>query len=264
MNTFVVANGIMLVPGLTAFVFVRFVWRLPVRETLGLHLAVNRWWLVAWLLPPLLMLATLAVGLALPGTSFDPTMSAVGHRLGFSAADAQILRGQAGFLGLPPLPGFLVQGLLLGPTLGVLGGLGEEIAWRGLLHDQLRRFGFWRCALLTGALWGAWHLPLTLQGYGYPEHPVAGTAVFLVYVLLFSPVLTFLRVRARSVLAPAIFHGTADATVLLTLALVRGGGDLTTGWGSLACLPVLALLDVGIWLLAAPRGAVISSDGSRS
>ena len=246
MGVFVVANGIMLIPGLTAILFVRWVMRQPVLPTLGLRFSPNRWWLVAWLLPPVLMLTTLGASLLVPGTAYDTTMAGLGDRMGFSSHDADLLRAQTGFLGLPPLAGFLAQGLLLGPTLGIVGGLGEEIAWRGLLHHELISKGFWRSSMITGILWGLWHVPLTLQGYGYPSHPVSGTLVFLVYALLFAPVLTFVRLRAGSVIAPAILHGTADTTVLLTLALVRGGTDLTTGWGSLACVAILAVVDTVI------------------
>jgi len=251
MGVFLVANGIMLIPGLAAILFVRFVLRQPVLATLGLRFKPNRWWLVAWALPPLLMLATLGISLLVPGTAYDSTMTGLGDRMGFSSHDAELLRAQAGFLGLSPLAGFLAQGLLLGPTLGIVGGLGEELAWRGLLHHGFIRRGFWRCSLMTGILWGLWHVPLTLQGYGYPIHPISGTIVFLAYVLLFAPVLTFVRMRAGSVIAPAILHGTADGTVLLTLALVRGGNDLTTGWGSLSCVAVLAIVDVLIALVVA-------------
>ena len=253
LDTFVVANGIMLIPGLTALVFTRWIFREPVRRSLGLHLRPNRWWLAAWLLPPALMLLTLAVSLLVPGTSYDPTMSGLGERLGFSAADTARLRAQIGFLGLPPLAGFLAQGLLLGPTLGIVGGLGEELAWRGLLHRELIPSGFWRCALVTGALWALWHVPLTLQGYGAPHHPLAGTAVAVVYTMLFAPLLTFIRLRAGSVIAPAIFHGTADATVLLTMALVAGGGELTTGWGSLSCIVVLLAVNTMIAVVGCTR-----------
>jgi len=257
LDTFVVANAIMLIPGFTAFVFTRWIFREPVRQTLGLHFKPNRWWLVAWLLPPVLMLLTLGVSLLMPGTSYDPTMTGLGERLGFSASDAARLRAQIGFAGLPPLAGFVAQGLLLGPTLGIIGGLGEELAWRGLLHRELIPSGFWRCALLTGALWAAWHVPLTLQGYGYPHHPVIGTFVAVAYTMSFAPLLTFIRLRAASVIAPAIFHGTADTTVLLTMALVGGGGELTTGWGSLSCIAVLAAVNVMIAaaITSAPRRA---------
>jgi len=253
LDTFVVANGVMLIPGLVALIFTRWIFRQPVRQTLGLELRPNRWWLAAWLVPPALMLLTLGVSLLVPGTSYDPTMSGLGERLGFSAADGARLRSQVGFLGLPALAGFLAQGLILGPTLGLIGGLGEELAWRGLLHHELMPAGFWRCTTITGLLWALWHVPLTLQGYGYPNHPLLGTVVAVVYILLFAPLLTFVRFRARSVLAPAILHGTADGTVLLTLALVRGGGELTTGWGSLSCIAVLAVVDVGLFWTARGR-----------
>jgi len=252
LDTFFVANAIMLIPGLTALVFARWIFPEPVRAALGLRLTPNRWWLVAWLLPPLLMLATLAVSLIVPGTSFDATMSGLGPRMSFSPHDAEQLCAHATFLGLPPFAGLLAQGLLVGPTLTAVGGLGEELAWRGWLHGRLVPLGFWRCSLVTGALWGLWHVPLTLQGYGYPRHPIAGTLIFLTYVLLFAPLLTFVRSRSGSVLAPAILHGTADGTVLVTLAFVRDGGDLTTGWGSLSCVAVLGAVNVA--LVIAMRG----------
>lgn len=250
LDTFVVANGIMLIPGLVAIPFARRRFPEPLAATLGLRWRPNRWWLFAWLLPPVLMLATLGVSLLLPGTSYDATMGGLGARLGFSAEDGARLAGRVRSLPLPPLLGFLAQGLILGPTLGIIGALGEEIAWRGLLHRALIAGGFKRCTLITGALWALWHVPLTLQGYGYPQHPVRGTLVFIAYVMAFAPLMTFVRVRAQSVMAPAILHGTADGTVLLTLALVRGGSDLTTGWGGLASVIVLVVVDLGIAVAA--------------
>ncbi len=251
LDTFVVANGIMLIPGLIALAFTRWIFREPVRSSLGLTFRPDRWWLLAWLAPPALMLATLGASLLVPGTSYDPTMSGLTERLGFSLADGARLRAQIGRLPLPPIAGFIGQGLLIGPTLGLVGGLGEELAWRGLLYRELRPLGFWRCAAVTGLLWALWHVPLTLQGYGYPFHPFVGTAVAVAYILLFSPLMTLVRDRSGSVLAPAILHGTADGCVLLTLALVRGGGELTTGWGGLASVAVLAVVNGAIALLRA-------------
>lgn len=246
LDTFVVANGIMLIPGLTAIAFARWLSPDARRTSLGLRLRPNLWWLVAWLAPPALMLLTLGISLLWPGTSFDPTMSGLGPRLGFSAADGARLAASVRAVPGPPLVGFLVQGCLLGPTVGLIGGLGEELAWRGLLYHRLISRGFWRCTLITGLLWAVWHLPLTLQGYGYPQHPILGTGVFILYALAFAPLMTFVRLRGRSVLAPALLHGTADMTVLLTLALVRGGSDLTVGWGSLSCVVPLALADLAL------------------
>jgi hypothetical protein len=66
----VFANLAMLVPGLVAAGAARFVFREPVTRALALSVRVNRWFLFAWLLPVLLSLATLLIGLSLPGASY--------------------------------------------------------------------------------------------------------------------------------------------------------------------------------------------------
>ena len=118
LDSFIVANVAMLIPGLTAIVFVRWMFHQPLKEVLGLRLRPNRWWLVAWLLAPALMLLTLGVSLLQPGTSFDPTMSGLGERLGFSAVDAARLRGQVGFLGSPRSPPSLPRAWWWAPRWG--------------------------------------------------------------------------------------------------------------------------------------------------
>jgi membrane protease YdiL (CAAX protease family) len=75
---------------------------------------------------------------------------------------------------LPPIGSLLAQALIVGPTLSAIAGLGEEAGWRGLLHRELSGLGFWRESWLVGLLWGAWHLPLVFEGYGFPNHPAAG------------------------------------------------------------------------------------------
>jgi hypothetical protein len=44
LDVFVLSNGIMLVPGLTALLFARWVFRQPVASALGLRVRPNRWW----------------------------------------------------------------------------------------------------------------------------------------------------------------------------------------------------------------------------
>jgi membrane protease YdiL (CAAX protease family) len=246
LDAYLFANVMMLIPGVVALVVTRVVFRTPVRAKLGLFWCPNRWWLVAWLLPPALMLATLGVSLLMPGASYAPDLSGAGVRLGLSPEDVGRLRAQARVLPLEPLWAFLAQGLVLGPTLSTIGGLGEELGWRGVLYDDTRGLGFWRCTLVTAALWAAWHIPVVLQGYGYPQHPVSGALVFSVYIILFAPLFTYFRIKCRSVFGPAVLHGSGAATGLLTVVLVKGGTDLTTGWGSVACLIVLAVANLAL------------------
>ncbi len=172
LDSFAFANLVMLVPGLVAAATARWLFREPVTRVLGLSLRLNGWFLLAWLLPVLLSGASLLLGLALPGTAYSPSLA--GLRARFDLSPEQLARLVHPIGSLPPIASLLAQGLILGPSLSALAGLGEEAGWRGLLHHELSGLGFWRESWIVGLLWGVWHLPLVFEGYGFPNHPVAG------------------------------------------------------------------------------------------
>jgi membrane protease YdiL (CAAX protease family) len=248
LDSFVFANIAMLVPGLVAACTARLVHRQPLLRTLGLFVRFNRWFLFAWLVPVLLCVATLLVGLALPGTSYSAELTGLRARFDLSADQLRSLVPPIG--SLAPIYTLLAQGLLGGPTLSAIAGLGEEAGWRGLLHHELSGLGFWRESWIVGLLWGAWHLPLVFEGYGYPNHPFAGAGLLLTFTVLAAPLYTFVRIRAASTLACAIFHGSFAASMLLTFAPIAGGSELTAGL--LAVPGVLILLLVNALLACLP------------
>ncbi|HEX2672092.1 MAG TPA: CPBP family intramembrane glutamic endopeptidase, partial [Polyangiaceae bacterium] len=220
----------------------RFVFREPVARTLGLSLRFNRWFLFAWGFPPLASLATLLIGLSQSGTAYSAQLAGLSARFELSAEQLRSLAPQIG--SLPPIASLLIQGLILGPTLSAVAGLGEEAGWRGLLHHELSELGFWRESWVVGLLWGVWHLPLVFEGYGFPNHPIAGACVLLAFTLLAAPLYTFVRIAAQSTLACAVFHGSFGATMLLTFAPVAGGDELTVGLLALPGVLVMALTNV--------------------
>lgn len=71
--------------------------------------------------------------------------------------------------------------------------------------------------------------------------------MLLAFTLLAAPVYTFVRIRSGSTLACAIFHGSFDATMLLTFAPVAGGNELTVG---LLALPGVLVMAVANGVLA--------------
>jgi membrane protease YdiL (CAAX protease family) len=242
LDSFVFANLTMLVPGLVAAGTARFLFREPVSRVLGLSWRPNRWFLVAWLLPLFLSLATLLVGLTFPGTAYSPSLAGLSARFELTPEQLRQLVHPLG--SLAPIWSLLAQALLLGPTLSALAGLGEEAGWRGLLHNELHDLGFWRESWIVGLLWGAWHLPLVFEGYGFPNHPIAGAGELLAFTLLAAPLYTFLRIRAESTLACANFHGSFAASMLLTFAPIAGGNELTVGLLALPGVLILGLVNV--------------------
>lgn len=115
--------------------------------------------------------------------------------------------------GAPPA-GALSKFLLFQGTVGVLlscvTGLGEEIGWRGFLVPELsRRMPLSGVALVSGAIWAAWHYPILLfADYNGGTHPWYSLACFTVLVLGISFVFAWLRLRSGSVWPAAILHGS--------------------------------------------------------
>jgi membrane protease YdiL (CAAX protease family) len=159
------------------------------------------------------------------------------------------MRAQSAALPVHPLWLALVQALIAGPTINAVFGFGEELGWRGLLLRELAPLGFWRSSYLIGLIWGLWHAPLILRGTNYPQHPELGVALMTVFTMLLAPLMSYVTLRANSVIAAAIFHGTLNASAGMALLPLKGGSDLTVGMTGLSGLVVLAIANLGVWVI---------------
>jgi membrane protease YdiL (CAAX protease family) len=227
----------MICPALVAVFLQRCVYGTSIAEPLALRFRPTAWLLAAWAMPPLVIVAALAVSLLLPGARYADDMAGL-------PPEMDSFRRQVVSIGPSHLPEMLAVGLALGPTLNALGGLGEEIGWRGFLYNELASLGFWRCSLTTGVLWAAWHVPLFFEGYGDREHPVASAVGMIAFTVLLAPPLHFLRARSGSVVPCGVLHGTMSSTRLVSVAFVRNAGPLAGG-----SIP-LVLLVANVFLVA--------------
>ena len=212
-------------------------YRVPL-GSLALLVKPNRWFLVAWLLPALLSCVALGISLIFPGVEYSPSMEGVSRYYGVSPS---VVAEQYTLLGLPPLVSVLFMGLIAGPTVNALFAFGEEIGWRGFLHRELAHLGFWKLSYATGFIWGIWHAPLILHGLNYPQHPVEGIGMMIVFTTLLSPLLTYIRIRTKSVIGAAIMHGTVNGVSGISVAFAKGGSDLIVGLTGLSGFAVLLL-----------------------
>ncbi|HHW15595.1 MAG TPA: CPBP family intramembrane metalloprotease [Firmicutes bacterium] len=243
------AVAYMFIPMIMAIVVQRL-HREPVKEPLGISFRLNRWFLVAWLLPPAIAFLTLGITLLLPGISYSPEMAGMFERFKALLTPEQVeqMREQVAAARIHPVWLGLLQGLVAGATINAVAGFGEELGWRGFLQKELAALGFWRSSFLIGAIWGVWHAPLILQGHNFPQHPVAGVFLMTLATVFLGPILSYVRVRANSVIAAAIGHGTVNATYGLAIMLVKGGNDLTTGVFGLPGIAALALVTLGLYV----------------
>jgi uncharacterized protein len=199
-------------PGIVALLFQRFVVREPIRAGLGLWFRPNRWFVAAWLVPAIWYLLALGFALLVPGTHYTPDLSGMrDHFPGTTEADLVAMREQLAAIPLPPLGALVLGGLILGPTASSVAAFGEEVAWRGYVLRELRTLGFWQATLIAAVMQGIWHVPFVFEGFYHPGHPVLGSLSVMVEIMLQSIVITYICVRARSVIAATLVHGTAGA-----------------------------------------------------
>lgn len=242
----------MFTPATAALITQKLVWKEPLRD-LGLSAPRLSWLAVAWLLPLALVIVTLALSLLVPGVSLVTGLDGLIANLSGILPPGEVARAQRE-MGQTILakPGVLLllsfaQVLIAGPSINAVAALGEEIGWRGLLWHELKPLGFWRASFVIGFFWGLWHLPVIINGYNYPGHPVAGPIMMTVLTILLSPLIGYVRLRAESVFAAAVFHGTFNAAATLVLFLA-GGDVLVTGITGAIGMATLLLANGGLWL----------------
>jgi hypothetical protein len=86
-----------------------------------------------------------------------------------------------------------------------------------------------------------------VNGHNYPGHPLVGPIMMTLLTVLLSPLIGYVRLRAQSVFAAAVFHGTFNAAAGLAIFL-KGGTALLTGMTGVVGLATLLFADVMLWL----------------
>ncbi len=248
-GTIFVAPIYMFMPALAAIVVQKLIYKEPLKAPLGISWKINRWWLVAWLLPPAAAFGALGISLLLPDVRYSPQMTGLLERFRSVMSAEQLQRAQKQMASFPIHPFWigLFLGLLAGPTVNAIAGFGEELGWRGLLQRELGFLGFWKSSALIGVIWGLWHAPIILQGHNYPQHRIVGVFMMTAFCVLLAPVFSYVRLKAKSVIAAAIIHGSLNATAGVAIAVIEGGSDLTVGLQGLPGFITLAVINLGIF-----------------
>lgn len=106
-------------------------------------------------------------------------------------------------------------------VVALIGGIGEELGWRGFLQPALeRRLGSIKGTILVGLIWAYWHLPANLMGYNDGQHPLLNALLlFPMIVVGMSFGFAWLTRRSGSAWPAALAHGannTIGTAFLLT------------------------------------------------
>jgi membrane protease YdiL (CAAX protease family) len=156
--------------------------------------------------------------------------------------------------------------LVVGSLQSLLSATGEELGWRGFLVPTLARtMSFGRTALLSGAIWAAWHVPLIIfADYNGGTPAWYSVLCFVVMVVALGVPFAWLRLRSGSVWPAAILHASHNLFVqgFFDRVTVDTGPTrwLTSEFGAALAL---ALIATG-WVFWRARDAVHATDEATS
>lgn len=154
--------------------------------------------------------------------------------------------------------GGLLNALTIGVVMALVTAVGEEIGWRGLLVPQLaRKTTFARTALISGVIWGLWHVPLIISG-DYSSGAPAWFAIsgFMVLIIGMSFAFAWVRLASGSIWPAALMHAVHNSFIqsFLDKVTVNTGATeyFTTEFG--AALAIMGILVAVIfWRIGVPQ-----------
>lgn len=177
------------------------------------------YFLMGWFGPAVLaVIGAVVYFIIFPG-SFDPGMGAMSTVLaaqGLEVTEALVTT---------TVVSQIATGFLLAPLLNAIPCFGEEWGWRGYLLPKMQKnLKLLPTLLLSGVIWGLWHLPATILGHnygtGYPGYPVTGILAMCVFCVVMGIIFSYLTIRTGSCLPAILAHGSlngfASASILFT------------------------------------------------
>ncbi len=213
--------------------------------SMGFSFRFNWTWLVAWLLPVFLVMLSVWCSKNIFHLAVFSSMEEASLEMVKDNPDRlAIMQASIDKLPMPMLGVTALSGLLAGITINAVFAFFEESAWRGYLFKQFKGQSFWKATLYIGLIWGIWHAPVILMGHNYPAHPLAGVLMMILFCLAVTPIANYLRIKCRSAVAVAIFHGTVNALAGIGVILAPTASDLLRGLPGLAGVMVIVVVDV--------------------
>lgn len=249
------ALGCMFTPAIAAIILQATIDKSTLSE-IGLNYIFNKWYFVAIGIALAVALISIPVSALLSESELTNGLPFILEQINNSAGipnsdknlAIQTLEQYGSWLPYMLIGAGIIGAMIAGPTINAIPALGEELGWRGFLYQELKPLGFWPSSLITGVVWGIWHLPLIINGFNYPEAPVAGIFMMVLFTVLLSPIFTHIRERSETVLVPAVFHGTINSIAGLPLLFFTGASNLIIGINGLAGAFVLTLVNLFIFL----------------
>jgi uncharacterized protein len=107
---------------------------------------------------------------------------------------------------------FFIFTILVIPIINFIPAFGEEFGWRGYLFPKLLPLGREKALIISGIIWGLWHLPFVLLiDYGSYPNKIAGCLIFTALITLLGIYIGALALNNKSTFLASYMHGVINA-----------------------------------------------------
>lgn len=215
--------GVMFLPAVGALITRFWTKEKMTRENtyLALHLKGKlKYYALAWFGSMLLIAAGAVIYFLIFPTQFDANM-------GYAKA---IFQTQAQISGVEVTDeqirmtvwAQVALGIFAAPILNFFSCFGEEWGWRGYLLPKLQKqMPIIPTLLISGVIWGLWHVPLTIMGHnygmGYAGYPVTGILAMCLFCTTTGILLSYVTIRTGSCIPAVLGHGALNGLALTGL-----------------------------------------------
>jgi len=209
-----------------------------------------RFWAIAWLGTPLLVLLGAGLFYALFPQYLDTTLSTAQALLDQAARSAgrPVPLGPMMFIVIQ-----VVQAIVIAPLINGPATFGEEFGWRAYLLPKLMPLGGRKAVLLVGIIWGVWHWPVIAMGYNYglsyPGAPWLGLLCMTWFTVVAGTWLAWMTLRSRSVWPAVIGHAAINGMGTVGALVSRGQPNPLLGPTVAGLIGSLPFALVALWLL---------------
>lgn len=189
----------------------------------------GRWYAVALLTAPLVMLAVLLT-LSLTSPVFLPGIAVTSEK---------------------------ASRVLVGLATGLAAGLFEELGWTGFAIPRLRqRYGVLATGLIVGILWAVWHLIVTYWASGTVSGSLSLASYLLdpfLFLVAYRVLMVWVYDRTGSLLVAMLMHASLTATTRIISPISLAGGPLITSdliWSTAVWLIIATIAATNVGKLA--------------
>lgn len=222
--------------------WLKFIWKKGTRK----------YYLLAWFLPALLTLIGGLLYFLIFQGQFDWNMSYYWNTISKTGTDVTVEALRSTIISQ------LITAVILGPVMNCITCFGEEWGWRGyLLPKFMEIMPVIPAILITGMIWGLWHIPYIVAGlnYGmdYPGYPYLGFLMMTLFCIMIGIFLSYVTIRSGSCIPAIIGHGAVNAIAAVGVYFTVDGGKLLFGpaiTGLIGMIPVIITAVILIVLLA--------------